>query len=250
MTSATRTWTRLSLSRVKVSPADTPQQGGQLLRQDHSVVRQEHRHAVRPVAQGDEGASASWLGTTSTVQSTVYRSVSAEAVSRAAHQPSAHQLGPLQRPGHLRQLAGGHSVHQPDLGGIAVDLVVLPVHHVENGAPQAEGGDDQGSAAADAHHRHPEAALIAEQVAQGDLVVEGQPPPQGGDPLQQDALAHGGALGRISSAGTAARVEKQAARAERGHRPHRGPAGQQGGSGVKAVLDLPPLCRGWPRRCR
>ena len=81
MTSATRTWTRLSPSRVKVSPADTPSREASFsVRTTPSSGRSTGTLSVR-WRRETKGASASWLGTTSTVQSTVYRSVSAEAVS-------------------------------------------------------------------------------------------------------------------------------------------------------------------------
>ena len=71
----------------------------------------------------------------------------------------------------------------------------LVVSNMEHGVPNAEGRDHQGRAAADAHQHHGHAQLVAEHVAQGDLLQKGQGLPQERDILQQNALAAFAPLG-------------------------------------------------------
>ena len=96
---------------------------------------------------------------------------------------------------HLLGLGLGDVVGEHHLEGVPGELPVLDVGDGQQGVPEAEAGDDEGGAAADAGHRHAEAALVAEEVAEGDLLEEGEPPPQGTDPLQQHPFARLGGPG-------------------------------------------------------
>ena len=47
--------------------------------------------------------------------------------------PVPYQLAALQRLFHLGPLAGGNMLHQPQLGGVAVNLLILLLHHRKDG---------------------------------------------------------------------------------------------------------------------
>ena len=155
----------------------------------------------------------------------------------AADQPPLRQGIFIQGLRHLPQLAGGHLVHQADLGGVAVDLLELLVHDVEDGPPQAEGGDDQRRAAADADDRHPESPLVAEEIPDGDLVVEGQPPPEEGQPLQQHPLARRGRLGPHQLGGDGGQGGEAGPKGGERHRADGSKACHSGGHRLQPVLD-------------
>ena len=80
-------------------------------------------------------------------------------------------------------------------------MVELLVQNGEDGLVQPKAGDDKGGAAADADHRHPEPALVAEQVARGHLPGEGEPPPDRADVLQKHPLARLGGPGAHQAGG-------------------------------------------------
>lgn len=128
-------------------------------------------------------------------------------------------------------------VIQSGNGIVMIDLIVLQLHDGHDGIPQAEGSDNERRAAADTGYCHPEAFLIAEEVAQGDFVVEGEPPPEGGDAFQQNAPSHGRGfgtheLGRHSGKGTEA-----GSQGRQGDGTHRRQTGRDGGSRFQAVID-------------
>ena len=61
-----------------------------------------------------------------------------------------------------------------------------------DGIPQPKAGDEQGGAAADPCHGHPEAFLIAKEVAHRHLPGEGQPLPDKAGPFEQHPLSRFG----------------------------------------------------------
>ena len=82
-----------------------------------------------------------------------------------------------------------HGRDERDGNLIVRDATELIVHDGGDGIAQAEARNDEGRAAADAQQHHKQALFIAHDIADGDLVQEGQAVPYERDILEQDALA-------------------------------------------------------------
>ena len=82
-----------------------------------------------------------------------------------------------------------HVIRHRDLIIIEDYIIILPRHDVLDRVIKAKRRQNKRRAAADADDRHPEALLIAEEVARRDLVDERHALPQGLDVLKEHALA-------------------------------------------------------------
>lgn len=98
---------------------------------------------------------------------------------------------------------------EPGLHAVGLHIFVLQRARVYHGVAHAEAGDQQGRAAADAHQHHDQALLVAEHIAQRDLLQESKPPPQRRDALQEDALSLPGRARAQQPAGTPASSLRQ-----------------------------------------
>ena len=85
----------------------------------------------------------------------------------------------------VRRAIGVHT----DDGVVMIELAILLVDDVVDGVLQPQAREQKRRTAGDAHDRHDEAALVAEEVARSDLPGERQAVPQRADALEQDALA-------------------------------------------------------------
>ena len=99
----------------------------------------------------------------------------------------------------------------------------------------AKARHQQRGAAGYTDDRHPETLFVAQQVAAGDLPAKGQPPPQRGDALQQDALAGLGGAGQHQGGGILLQggAAGQRCDADRQH---------DKGAACKKCLPQPPRC--------
>ena len=124
------------------------------------------------------------------------------------------------------------------LGRVAVDIPVLPVHGAEEGGPEAKARDDEGCAPGDAGHGHPEALLVAEEIPGRDLMVEVQPPPEGADVLQEHPLAGGGGPGPHEAGGHLPQGLDAGGRRARPRTEHRRRHAEEGDVRILAELDV------------
>ena len=118
-------------------------------------------------------------------------------------------------------------------------LAVLHIDDVVDGILQPQARQQKRRAAGDAHARHDETALVAEDVAERHLPRERETAPQGPDALQQNALAglgrrrlHEGGRGLAQGGrGGSPSGQKRDADAESGRGERDGPVDGHGGAG-------------------
>ena len=83
---------------------------------------------------------------------------------------------------------GNVGIHADD-GVVVVQLAVLLIDNVVDGILQTKAREQQTRAARNADNRHKEAALVAEEVARGNLPAERHAAPERTNALKQNALA-------------------------------------------------------------
>ena len=129
------------------------------------------------------------------------------------------------------------------------NLCVLVIYHRLDGIPQAKTSDQQGCTAANTQYHHDQAAAVTQHIADGYLMKEAQPPPQGGNVLQEHPLSCLGGLGadqfcrRFGQFHPAGEIGCTHGAKERRRKGNQGQCGikdeSQGSKAIDNAVDLP-----------